>query len=77
MEVEKVKQRFHLDGSIQLVTCYEAGRDGFWLLRFLSKQKTTNQVIDSSSIEVNPRQRRAKAGSDAPNCDMRNLCSTI
>jgi transposase len=39
-------------------SCYEAGRDGFWLHRFLDSQKIDNQVVDSSSIEVNRRRRR-------------------
>jgi len=41
-------------------SCYEAGRDGFWLHRFLEAQGIDNVVIDSASIEVNRRKRRAK-----------------
>lgn len=41
-------------------SCYEAGRDGFWLHRYLLSRDIQNVVIDSSSIEVNRRQRRAK-----------------
>ena len=43
-----------------MVSCYEAGRDGFWLHRFLVAEKVDNQVVDSSSIEVSRRGRRAK-----------------
>jgi len=39
---------------------YEAGRDGFWLHRFLVAHGIENLVIDSSSLEVNRRRRRAK-----------------
>jgi transposase len=46
-----------------VVCCYEAGRDGFWLHRFLLDQGVQNQVVDSSSIEVNRRRRRAKSDS--------------
>jgi len=44
-----------------VLCCYEAGRDGFWLHRFLLAHGVQNQVVDSSSIEVNRRQRRAKS----------------
>jgi transposase len=42
-------------------SCYEAGRDGFWLHRHLTSTGVDNRVVDSSSIEVNRRQRRAKS----------------
>jgi transposase len=44
-----------------VVRGYEAGREGFWLHRFLQAHGITNQVVDSSSIEVHRRQRRAKS----------------
>jgi transposase len=43
------------------VSCYEAGREGFWLHRFLQAQGLSNHVVDSSTIEVNRRKRRAKS----------------
>jgi transposase len=43
-----------------VVSCYEAGREAFWLHRWLVAQRVSNHVIDSSSIEVNRRARRAK-----------------
>jgi transposase len=42
------------------MSCYEAGRDGFWLHRYLEAHGIINDVVDSSSIEVNRRARRAK-----------------
>src|SRR5262249_21934619 len=39
----------------------EAGRDGFWRHRWLTAQGVTNLVVDSASIEVNRRARRAKS----------------
>lgn len=59
-EVEKAKERFGLPATARVVSCYEAGRDGFWLHRFLLSQGIENHVVDSSSIEVNRRARRAK-----------------
>ena len=47
--------------TVEYLPCDEAGREGFWLHRFLPAQRITNQVVDSSSIAVNRRQRRAKS----------------
>lgn len=60
LEIERAKQRFSLPVSAHVVSCYEAGRDGFWLHRFLLSEGVSNVVTDSSSIEVNRRSRRAK-----------------
>lgn len=44
----------------RVVTCYEAGRDGFWLHRALTDRGIENSVLDAASIEVDRRARRAK-----------------
>ena len=59
-EVEKAKQRFGMKESAVVRSCYEAGREGFWLHRALTEMGIENIVVDASSIEVNRRQRRAK-----------------
>src|SRR5215831_4494420 len=59
-EITRAKQRFGLPEDARVVSCYEAGRDGFWLHRSLVAHGVQNHVIDSASIEVNRRQRRAK-----------------
>ena len=59
--VEKAKKRCGLQGAVRVLSCYEAGRDGFWLHRWLREQGIENVVVDSSSIEVNRRARRAKS----------------
>jgi transposase len=59
-EIARAKQRFDLPADAPVVSCYEAGRDGFWLHRCLIAHGVQNHVIDSASIEVNRRQRRAK-----------------
>jgi transposase len=41
-------------------SCYEAGREGFWLHRWLASEGIESHVVDASSIEVNRRLRRAK-----------------
>lgn len=58
-EIERAQQRFGVVGG-RVVSCYEAGREGFWLHRRLESLGIANQVVDSSSIEVNRRSRRAK-----------------
>ena len=60
-EIKAAKKRFGLPADAAVVSCYEAGRDGFWLHRFLQTQGVGNLVVDSSSIEVNRRKRRAKS----------------
>jgi transposase len=59
-EMRGVKERLGLAPGCRVVSCYEAGRDGFWLHRFLEAQGIENRVVDSSSIEVSRRKRRAK-----------------
>lgn len=60
-EIERAKERFDLPSNTPVVSCYEAGRDGFWLHRWLLGQGIDNRVVDSASIEVNRRARRAKS----------------
>src|SRR5262245_5129545 len=61
VEIRKAKARFNLPEGTPVLSCYEAGRDGFWLHRYLSSIAVDNLVVDSSSIEVNRRRRRAKS----------------
>ncbi|MFX1716195.1 hypothetical protein [Paraburkholderia sp. A1RO-5L] len=58
--VANARARCHLGADAPGYTCYEAGRDGFWLHRWLMGQGIANLVVDSASIEVNRRARRAK-----------------
>lgn len=46
---------------VRVVSCYEAGRDGFWLHRFLVSKGVESQVVDPGSILVDRRARRAKS----------------
>jgi transposase len=72
-EVAQANQRFGLPESAPVVSCDEAGREGVWRHRFLQAQGLTNQVVDSSSIAVNRRQRRAKRAG----LDVRKLLSLL
>jgi transposase len=60
VEIRKAKDRFELKEGTRVISCYEAGRDGFWLHRYLSEKGIENYVVDPSSIEVDRRKRRAK-----------------
>jgi len=59
-EIRLAKDRFGISESAVVLSCYEAGRDGFWLHRYLEAQGIYNLVVDSASIEVNRRARRTK-----------------
>ena len=60
VEMELAKQKFKITEDIRVVSCYEAGRDGFWIHRYLESQGIENLVVDSASLEVNRRKQRAK-----------------
>ena len=72
-EIAQAKRRFGLPETAPVVSCYEAGREGFWLHRFLLAHSITNYVVDSSAIEVSRRQRRAKSDG----LDVRKLLSML
>src|SRR5512139_60087 len=59
-EVAGARRRFGLPDAAPVASCYEAGRDGFWVHRALTARGITNVVVDPSSIEVPRRARRAK-----------------
>ena|SRR6516162_8633644 len=60
--IEKKREQAarQLGRPVRVVSCYEAGRDGFWLHRFLIGHGIDNRVLDSASILVDRRARRAK-----------------
>lgn len=59
-EIEKAKKELVSSGAVQVVSCYEAGRDGFWIHRWLTSCGIENIVIDSSSLKVDRKSRQAK-----------------
>ncbi len=73
-EIALARTRFGLTDSVPLISCFEAGRDGFWIHRFLESQPGRhNLVVDSASIEVNRRRRRLKTD----RIDARKLLSML
>ncbi len=67
------KKKLGLCESARVVSCYEAGSEGFWLHRFLVAQGVENLVVDSSSIEVPQKSRRAKTD----RLDLAGLCDLL
>src|SRR5438874_2517371 len=54
-EITRARAKLQLAADAPVVSCYEAGRDGFWVHRWLTRQGVSNVVADPASIEVNRR----------------------
>jgi transposase len=59
-ELGKARKRAELAEDAAVKSCFEAGRDGFWLYRVLRSKGIETLVVDSSSIERNRRAQSAK-----------------
>ena len=57
---QRARAEHRIGRTVRVVSCYEAGRDGFWLHRLLVDNGIENLVIDPASVAVNRRARRAK-----------------
>jgi transposase len=66
-------KKLGLPSDVRVVSCYEAGREGFWLHRFLVAEGVESLIVDSSSIEVPQKSRRAKTD----RLDMAGLCDLL
>jgi len=60
--IERLKARSGVAGKpiARVIITHEAGRDGFWLARFLARRGVEVHVMQSSSLPVDRRARRAK-----------------
>jgi transposase len=58
--IANARARCHLSADTPVYNCYEGGRDGLWLHRWLTEQRIANLVVDSTSIEVSRMSRLAK-----------------
>jgi transposase len=72
-QIAWAKKKLGLSATARVVSCYEAGREGFWLHRFLVAQGVENLIVDSSSIEVPQKSRRAKTD----RLDLAGLCDLL
>lgn len=59
-EIRRAKARFGLEKDCEVQSLYEAGRDGFWLHRFLLANGIRNTVVDSTAIEQSRRKKTVK-----------------
>ena len=59
-QIQRAKEKFNLPADTPVYSCYEAGRDGFWIHRMLVSKGVNNIVVDPASIEVSRRMRRTK-----------------
>lgn len=59
-ELRLARSRFGLSDNAPVFSCYEAGRDGFWIHRALTVRGVRNLVVDAASIEVSRRRKNAK-----------------
>ena len=46
--VAKARERFGMPATARVLSCYEAGRDGFWLHRHLRSVGIENEVLDAA-----------------------------
>jgi transposase len=58
--IEESKKKWNLPTTITVAVMYEAGQDGFWICRALSKLGYRAMVVDPASIPVERHARRAK-----------------
>ena len=60
--IEEVRARVsrEMGRTVEVMSCYEAGYDGFWLHRQLEAHGVRNYVIDPASLQVDRRVRRVK-----------------
>lgn len=65
--VAKAKERFKLPASARVVSCYEAGRDGYWLYRHLVSIGIANQVAANGCGTLDPKPSATRASAKAGN----------
>ncbi len=59
-EVALAKAKLQLPAEAQVVCCFEAGRDGHWIHRWLESEGFEVLEVDSSSIETTRRRKHVK-----------------
>lgn len=59
--VHRARAKLSLPDHARVVSCCEAGRDGFWPHRFLEGMGISNVVVDAASMKVSRHGRRAKS----------------
>jgi transposase len=77
--IERLRTRIvrELGRPVEVISCYEAGYDGFWLHRLSEAHGVRNYVIDPASLQVNRRARRAKTDRIDAEALMRSLMAYL
>lgn len=60
LAIDRAREKLGLARDCAVYSCYEAGRDGFWIHRCLDGLSVQNLVVDPASIEINRRRRHLK-----------------
>lgn len=60
VEIAAAKKVFRLEAQSPAISCYEAGRDAFWVHRCLVAMGVESHIVEPSSLQVNRKMRRAK-----------------
>ena len=65
--IERVHTRVarQLNRPVEVMSCYEAGYDGFWLHRVLEAHGIHNHVLDPASLQVNAAERAKRRRTDS------------
>jgi len=71
--VSHAKQKLGLPEDAAVLSCMEAGRDGFWVHRYVEELGFQNVIIDAASVEVSRHKRRAKTDK----LDVRKLLTNL
>lgn len=72
-EIARAKEKLGLPEDVVVRSCYEAGRDGFWIHRALAELGVDNVIIDPASVDVDRRARRRKTD----RIDLRKLLGNL
>lgn len=59
-EMAAARKSFRLDSDSAVISCYEAGRDAFWVHRCLVAMGIESHIVEPASIQVSRQARRAK-----------------
>ena len=66
-EIEQAKKHYGLSAVARVASCYEAGREGFWVHRALTEKGMDNVIVDAASIDIKRRKRAKTDRIDAEN----------
>jgi len=60
LEQARSRVQEQTDAPVAVITCYEAGRDGYWVHRVLQDNEIDNQVVDPASLLTDQKKKSKK-----------------